>query len=169
MAQTYRDPVTYLNEAVTRRGKSGPDGVYLHNVTVVAEASSDFSLNLSYGTPVSPVVPPLGASYEEWYELLVNLRWNLRSLSHRLNLDEGAGLIFQFLSEGNSLSMNVFAPEVGTSDFPYILQIAKDTLICASDFTSKVAGTIRFSIGVATKSWGDMVEEGDVEERDLNF
>lgn len=169
MAQTYRDPVTYLNEAVTRRGKSGPDGVYLQNVTVVAEASSDFNLKLSYGVPVSPVIPPSCVSHEEWYELLVNLRWDLRSLSHRLNLDEGAGSIFQFLPEGNSLSMNVFVPQVDTSDFPYILQMAQDTLICASDFTSKVAGNIRFSIGVVTKSWGDMVEEGDVEERDLNF
>lgn len=168
MAQTYRDPITYLNEAVTRRGKSGPDGVYLQNVTVVAEASSDFNLNLSYGVPVSPVMPPSYCKVEDWNQLLVNLRWDLRSLSHTLNIPED-GLILQFLPEGNILGMNVFVPQVNTSDFPYTLQMAQDTLVCAADFTSKVAGNIRFSIGIATKSWGDMVEEGDVEERDLNF
>lgn len=168
MAQTYKDPLTYLNEAVTRRGKSGPDGVYLQNITVVAEASGDYDCNVFYGPAVSPIVPPGSFPLDQWNSLLVNLRWDLRSLSQSFWLSEIEG-VFQILTEGNRVDMNVFLPSTDVQEFSYYLQMAQDTLVCIADFTSRVAGTIRFNIGIATKSWSEMVEEGDVEERDLSF
>jgi hypothetical protein len=125
-------------------------------------------IRVSYGNLISPVVPPPGCSQQDWNELLVNLRWNVRSLSHSLFLS-GDNCLYQFLPEGNSLGMNVFQPEVDILNFPYTLKKAKDTLTCAADFCSKVVGQTRFNLGVVTKSWADMVEEGCAEERDLNF
>jgi hypothetical protein len=168
MAQNYRDPLTYLNETVTKRGKSGPDGVYLYNVTVVAEAASDYNYRVSYGNPVRPTVPPEGLDWVEWASLLISLRSDVRTLSHELLFSTDKS-VWQFLPEGNSLSMNVFLPVTDISIFPYLLKQAQDTLICAADFATKVPDSIRFNIGVVTKSWVDMAEQGEVKEMDLSY
>lgn len=168
MAQNYRDPLTYLNEAVTKRGKSGPEGVYLYNVTVVAESTSNYSYRVSYGNPISPTVPPEGLDWVDWATLLINLRSDNRSLSHEIVFATDKS-VWQFLPEGNLLSMNLFLPVTDIAIFPYILRQAQDALLCTSDFTSKTPGNIRFNIGIVTKSWEDMAEQGEVKEMDLCF
>lgn len=167
MAQNYRDPLSYLNEAVTKRGKSGPDGVYLHNVTVVAESTSDYNYKVSYGGLITPLLNPSGVEWEDWATLLITLRSYPRILSKQLSFHDNS--IWQFLPEGNLLSMNVFLPEVNIAAFSYKLKQAQDALVCLADFASKVPGNIRFNIGVVTKSWRDMAEQGEVEEMDLSY
>lgn len=167
MAQNYRDPLTYLNEAVTKRGKSGPDGVYLHNVTVVAESTSDYNYKASYGDLVTPFQGPFGIEWQDWGALLINLRADTRTLSQQLPFYDNS--VWQFLPEGNLLSMNVFLPVADIATFPHKLKQAQDTLICAADFASKVPSNIRFNIGIVTKSWADMAEQGEVEEMDFSY
>lgn len=166
MAQTYKDPVDYLNEIVTKRGKSGPDGVYLHNVTVVAEASSDYNYKVSYGSHVTPKNPPVEIPFEDWAVLLINLRSDSRSLSHEIFLEN---CILQILPEGNFLNFNVFLPSVEISTFPYLILYFQDIAKCLADFSTKISQAIRFNIGLACKSWLEMAEEGEVVETDLSY
>lgn len=167
MTQNYRDPVSFLNESVTKRGKSGPDGVYLHNVTVVAESESDYGYKTFYGNPVTPTSAPVGMDEGDWSSLLIKLRSDSRSLSQQVSVYDNS--VWQFLPEGGTLSMNVFFPVVNISTFPHRVKQAQETLLCLADFASKVPGNIRFSIGIVTKSWRDMAEQGEVEEMDLSY
>lgn len=166
MAQTYKDPVAYLNEAVTKRGKSGPDGVYLHNVTVVAEALTDYNYKVSYGPAATAFDGPVDVNIYDWHSLLVSIRAGYRQLSHELHLRDFS---LQFLVEGGIINLNVFYPTVETASFPYTILYCQDVLRCVADFAGKIPASIRFNIGLAHKSWEDMVEEGEAEETDLNF
>jgi hypothetical protein len=166
MAQIHKDPVTYLNEAVIKRGKSGPDGVYLHSITVVAEALADYDYKVSYGPAATVLEGPPDVNIYDWNSLLVSVRANHRQLSHELHLRD---FLLQFLVEGGTLNLNVFFPVVETASFPYTILYCQDILRCVADFAGKIPASIRFNIGLAHKSWEDMVEEGEAEETDLNF
>lgn len=167
MTQTYKNPIDYLNDAVTKRGKSGPDGVYLTNLTVVAEAKVDYNQKLSYGPGVLAQNPPPDTNYEDWLRVLVDIRSDYRALSQEVAMMDNT--ILQFIPEGNFLNLNVFLPTIETQGFPYMLVLCQDALKCVADFASKIPNSIRFNIGVACKSWGDMVEEGEAVETDLNY
>lgn len=165
MSQTYKNPLDYLNDAVTKRGRSGPDGVYLTNVTVVAESSTDYGYKVSTDR-ITPLVPPANIPPEEWSWLLVSLRSDYRALDFVLN---HGNMLSQLLVEGNQLSMNVFAPNIRVESFPYLILSSQEMLKCLADFSGKLPSTIRFNLGVVTKTWDEMVESGEAQEVELSF
>lgn len=165
MAQTYKDPQSYLDEAVSRRGKSGQLGVYLHNVTVVAECETDYN----YKTPCEEFNAVTGGSgfiEEEWMRMLVTLRAQRVERQYTIFNDTQT---FQFIPEGGKLSLNIFIPETFSHFFQNEVETAQNILRIVADFLGKVPTTIRFNIGVVWKSWEEMVEAGEAEEVELSY
>jgi len=166
MAQTYKDPHSYLNESLVKRGKSGHQEVYLTHVTVVAEAEAD------YGYRVSPqkfdFFAPLGNYYNspEWLILLVSLRSQGTDTQRTIIFDQTT---FQFLPEGSHLSLNIFFPERNVETFDYDVLAAQDMLREVAKFAGKIPTTIRFNLGLVKKSYETMVEDGEVEELEFSF
>lgn len=162
---SYQDPKSYLNNAVTKRGKSGTDGVYLTNVTVVAECSTDYKYKVNT-SGVTEFRPPFGLNYEEWLELLVSMRGGFTDTPVHLYNGEA---LFQFMPDGGSISLNVFIPCLNSDVFEVYVQECQEMLQLICDFSGKLPTFIRFSIGYAFRKWGTLVEEGEVQEYDLSF
>jgi hypothetical protein len=166
MAQTYKDPHSYLNESLVKRGKSGHYGVHLSHVAVVAESEAD------YGYRVSPsnfdLLSPFEGNYNnvEWVVLLVTLR-------SQLNDNQGAIVVgqttYQFLPDGGHLSLNVFLPETSVETFDYEILSAQSILKGVAKFVGKIPTTIRFNLGLVFKSYGTMAEQGEVQEIEFSY
>lgn len=165
MAQNHKDPNSYLNDAVVSRGKSARFGVYLTNVTVVAEANQDYNYKIfSQASELDNPFPDWNfeSSLIEWFLALIRLRSNKQEDA---SFTVG-GRIFQFLVEGSVVSLNVFQPEAFVDSFQYDVSHAQQLLRMVADFLGKSATTVRFNIGKAHKSWTEMSDEGDVQEFD---
>lgn len=173
MTTNYKDPQSYLNEMVSKRGKSGPEGVYLTNLTVVAEAETDYGYKVNFGK-CGHGTPPSGVEYMDWLELLVELREDNPQFPRFLVTNTGLApwdktAIYQFLPEGGAISLNVFLPYLDSQMFEYFVCTGQDILTYVSDFIGKFPTHIRYSIGYATSSWEDLVESGEVLEQDFSY
>lgn len=166
MTTNYKDPKTYLESLISKRGKSGSGGVYLTNLTIVAEAESDYGYKANYRRCGSNT-PPVGTDLSRWHQVLVNLREDNSQLPFTLNterllccLDDEA--IYQFIPEGASMSLNVFLPFLDSKMFEHWVCTTQDMLSYAAGFASKFPSHIRFTIGYATSKWDDLVDSGEV-------
>lgn len=164
MSHNYQDPKTYLSKAIATRGKSGADGAYLTNLTVVADSVVDYGYKANT-VRTGPFSPPFGFSIEEWLRLLVGLRSHMREPTHLTT--EGA--IFQFISDDCQISLNVFVPSITTDLFEFYVVQCQDLLQYICEFAGKNPTFVRFSIGYASKLWCSMVEDGEAEEQDFTF
>lgn len=162
---SYQDPKSYLNNAVTKRGKSGTDGVFLTNVTVVAECSTDYGYKVNT-SGVTPLNPPFGVCYDSWLELLVSLRSNFPDTPEHVITEE---ISLQFVPDGGSISLNVYLPVLNSDVFEVYVKECQETLALVCDFSGKLPTFIRFSIGYAFRRWDTLEEEGEVEGQDLSF
>ena len=166
MAQTYKDPHSYLNESLVKRGKSGHHGVHLNHVTVVAESEAEYGYRVA--APNFDILDPFEAPHKnvEWMVLLVTLR-------SQLNDNHGTIIVgqttYQFLPEGGHLSLNIFLPETSVETFDYEILSAQNILKGVAKFAGKIPTTIRFNLGLVFKSYGAMVEEGEVEEVEFSY
>lgn len=165
MSHNHKDPKTYLIESVSKRGRSGPDGVYLTNLTVVAESTTDYGYKANI-LRAAPLTPPVSICYEEWLSLIVKLRTDSVQNPCSIFTDEA---IYQFLPEGGSISLNVFIPVLDADTFEYFVCFCQDMMECVSEFTGKLALSIRFSIGYCNRTWRDLADDGEVEEQDFSF
>lgn len=165
MTQTYKDPHSYLDSAVAKRGKSGYCGVYQTNVTVVAECDTDYGYKV-FGVAGDVLYPQIQVDEEDWLRMLVTLR--SQTLQRQCTIMNGRQ-IYQFLPEGGHMSLNIFLPEIFTHSFQYEVLTAQNTLRNVATFVGSLPSTIRFNIGIAWKTWDDMVESGEAQEVDLSF
>lgn len=173
MTTNHKDPLSYLNSLISKRGKSGPDGVYLTNLTIVAEANTDYDYKVNY-RKCGARTPLIGTNYTDWIELLVNLREDNPQTPQTLPTDSDlvpvdSEAIYQFVPEGGMLSLNVFMPYLDTQLFEHLVCSTQDMLTYVAGFAGKIPSHIRFSIGYATSKWGDLAESGEVEEYDLSY
>lgn len=166
MTQNHKDPETYLTQLVAKRGKSGPTGVYLTSVTVVAEAQSDYGYKANIGKS-EPLIPPAGIELEDWLYLLVSLRQDNPQIPQVLG--PSMGMMYQFVPEGGSLSLNVFCPLINVGGLGHMVCFCQDMLQTVADFVCKIPTTIRFSIGYAFKDWENLAIDGEVEELELTY
>jgi hypothetical protein len=168
MSQIHQDPVSYLNEAINNRGKSTRNGVYLTNITVVAEATVDYGYKELPPRPDPSGVWQLHPYFDEldWLRLLVSLRSQVVENPESLDRQD---CICQFIPEGPKMSMNVFIPKTCAEGFAWEVSFHQELLKWVCDFAGKVPTFIRFNIGFAERSWDDMVKTQDAQEMDLNF
>jgi hypothetical protein len=170
MSHNYQDPKAYLNNAVTKRGKSGSEGVYLTNVTVVADCGTDYGYKANIlGTNL--YVPPYPFEYEDWLSLLVSMRGNPIDLPVHITTEEAT---FQFMPEGGNISLNVFMPSINSDVFEVHVSECQELLQFVGDFAGKIPTFVRFSIGYAFRRWDTLLGEGEVQatdypEQDLSY
>lgn len=160
MTTNYKDPKSYVDSLVTKRGKSGPDGVYLTNLTVVAEAESDYGYKVNFAG-CSSNTPPSDVEYGDWLDLLVQLREDNPQTPQSVH---ATGEVYQFIPEGGYISLNVFVPSLDLQMFEYFVSSSQYALNYVAKFAGKIPTHIRFSIGYATSKWGDLVDSGYVTE-----
>ena len=165
MTQTYKDPNSYLDTAVSKRGKSGHYGAYLTSVTVVAEPETDYGYK-AFGISGDVIQPELNVDPDEWLRMLVTLRSQTVQKQYIIVHDNQT---YQFIPEGGYLSLNIFLPEVFTHCFQHEVLTAQNTLKIVADFVGSLPSSIRFNIGVAWKTWKDLVESGEAEEVEFSY
>lgn len=166
MTQNHKDPETYLTQLVTKHGKSGPTGIYLTSVTVIAEAQSDYGYKANISRS-GPLLPPAGVRLEDWLYLLVSLRQDDPQVPRVLG--PFTGTMYQFVPEGGNVSLNVFCPLVDTESLSHMVCFCQDMLQTVTDFVHKIPTTIKFFIGYAIKDWRDLAVDGEVEEFELTY
>jgi hypothetical protein len=170
MSHNYQDPKAYLNNAVTKRGKSGAEGVYLSNVTVVADCSIDYGYRAN-ASGTSLYNPPFPFDYEDWLSVLVAMRGNPYDVPTHLITEDAT---FQFIPEGGNIYLNVFIPLLNADVFEIYVSECQGMLQFVGDFAGKIPTFIRFSIGYAFRKWDRLAEEGEVQaseypEQDLSY
>lgn len=173
MTTHHKDPLSYLNFLISKRGKSGPEGIYLTDMTIVAEAAVDYGYKANYGK-CGPNSPITGVNYTDWLQLLVNLREDNPQFPHTISADDelvplDSKAMYQFISEGSSMRLNVFKPYLDAKMFEFLVCSTQDMLSYVADFSGKIPSHIRFSIGYATSRWEDLSDSGEVEEHDLSY
>jgi len=168
MSQTYQDPVAYLNEAITTRGKSTHNGVYLTNITVVADSRVDYGYKEFPPRPDPCGIGQLGNHFEEvdWLNLLVTLRGQKAEMPVEINRGK---VICQFVPEGPHMSLNSFMPKVYCEGFSWEVSFHQELLKWVCDFVGKLPTHVRFNIGYANRSWQDLLRTEEVQEMDLNY
>jgi len=170
MAPKITDPVTFLSNLVSRKGKSDLYGVYLTAVNVLADAQEDYG----YGVPleVAEREVQLLFSKEEvdWNHLLVQTRRNHEEIIHPISFIRGREPItVYFAVEGNEMSAMVFIPTLVVSEFVSEVTFYQHLLHEVAFFAGKTATSIRFTIGAVSMEWDDLVETGCARQVDIGF
>jgi hypothetical protein len=172
MANTYKDPFEYLNDLILKRGKSGKNSVYVTNVTVVVDSQVDYDYKVpSPGFDLldpfpEPLYPDIQCIQSEWLHLLVSMRDKYEHESYTILLKDR---LYQLIPEGQQLSMNVFVPRLFANHFKYEVLHSQEMLNKVATFLGSTATTIRFNIGLASKTWEELTEEGEVTYREVDL
>lgn len=169
MALKIGDPVLFLQNLVIKKGRSDVEGVYLTNVTVVADATEDY--NYEYNTAqVDRDLEVMWAQQQEWHTMLYKIKKYdkvCQNITFPYGYEDQATVMF-FNVEGD-LSLHVFIPEVDASDFVYDVTYFTSLLRDMSRFTGKTYSTVKFTIGYCLLHWDDMVKRGEAREMDVAF
>ena len=169
MAVKHTDPVSFLTNIVARKGRSELVGVYLTGVNVTADANTDYG----YSTGPDPswhVRQVFQRDKTDWDHLLVDIRRNREEMVHPISFHYGKEPVtVYFLSEGNDMSAMVFIPTLAVEEFASDVVFFQQLLHDVAHFAGQTATTIRFTIGVASMEWDDVVERGCAREVDVGF
>ena len=162
------DPVTFLKNSLTKRGKTDPKGVYLTNLSITADAGADYG----YDEPSGGVAQLVRREIDEgdgWGKLLIQIRRQPESEIHR-TLDGPFGkCIIQFIPEDHDLSCNVFIARLEVNNFEYCVRVFQEFLKSFAEFAGLTPTYVRFTVGVALYTWPQMVEDGVAEEREIEY
>jgi len=171
MTRRHTDPVTFLKNLITRRGKSELYGVFLTGVTIQAEANEEYSYDISQEKVSQLVKKTLTAGDSaEWNRLLVDLRMNGLSLSYPITFKrQSEPVTVFFVVEGTELQSLVFLPMLNVSEFPEEVLYHQRLLREVASFAGKTPTSMRFTIGAATMDWDDLVDQGCAREVDVGY
>jgi len=170
MAQKITDPVTFLKNLVSRKGRSDREGVYLTGVNVAADGSTDYDYDVC-PIKIESNIDNLWAREENlWNSLLVNIRRRPEELSHSITFSHsGEDVTVYYLTEDHDASALVFIPKLEVSDFVYEVTFHQRLLQRVAEFAGKTPNTLKFILGAAFLSWDEMVDEGYAQEVDVGF
>lgn len=170
MAPKISDPYTFLRNLVARKGKSELEGVSLTAVNVSAFADVDYGYEVSEEKIEREIESIFRRDKNDWNELLVDTRlsdWEIVfpiAFHHR-----GEPITVFFIVEGTEMSCMVSIPKLIVDEFASEVTVFQSLLKEVSRFAGKTATTIKFSIGVVTVPWNDLVEGGDVREVEIEY
>jgi len=89
MAPKITDPVTFLTNLVSRKGKSDLYGVYLTAVNVLADAQEDYGYGVPLEVAQREVESLLAKEENDWNHLLVQTRRNHEEIIHPISFIRG--------------------------------------------------------------------------------
>jgi hypothetical protein len=170
MSPKLSDPHVFLQNLVTKKGKSDLFGVYLTAVTVVASANEEYEYGFDSKQVSQTVNHLLQKETNDWNSLLVSTRMNQEELIFPICFNRGDNPIsVYFVAEGHEISAHVMIPQISVEEFAYEVLIFQELLNKVANFSSKVATTVRFFLGVATLDWDELVNNGEVEEIEIEY
>lgn len=175
MTKKQTDPVTYLKNTVSKRGKSSPDGVYYLHPTVTVSPDEDYEYS-NWGVNKDPVSNAWCSFHnkcnfidaDNWNEVLVQLRKGEGEFLVPVILDDGSNLL-EFIVEDRDILLTVVVPVLQCEDFEYLVVFYQSLLKHVAKFAGKNPISIRFSIGMATMAWEDLVNSGEAVEMDMHY
>lgn len=170
MNQKIHDPVTFLTSLVSRKGKSDLFGVYLTGVTVSAEATADYEYETDRSVALRKVKSCFSADQKDWNSLLVETRMDANEIVFPISFFVGPELVtVYFVTEGHDMSCLVFIPKLVIEEFASEVTFYQELLKEVASFAGKSPSIVKFTIGVASIDWEDLVERGAAQEVDVGF
>lgn len=170
MAPKLTDPNSFLTNLVSRKGKSDLYGVYLTGVNILADATEDYGYSVSWDRVEQEVDTLLAKEAQDWNHLLVDTRRNTEEIVHPISFIRGRepNTIY-FASEGHEMSAMVFIPTLVVDEFVAEVTFFQCLLRNVAAFAGKTPTSIRFTIGVVSMPWDELVESGCAREVDIGF
>jgi hypothetical protein len=170
MAPKITDPNTFLQNLVSKRGKSDLYGVYLTGVNVIAEATEDYGYPVSTDTAEQELSCLISREEQDWNRLLVETRRDEDQLIFPISFIRGHEpyTVF-FANEGHEMSCMVFIPTLVVSEFVTEVTFFQHLLRFVARFAGKTPTTIRFTLGAVSIEWEDMVNHGYAEEVEVGW
>jgi hypothetical protein len=170
MAPKITDPVTFLTNLISRKGRSDLYGVYLTAVNVLADANEDYGYDVPPEVPQREVQALFSKEETDWNHLLVQTRRNHEEIVHPISFIRGREPItVYFAVEGNDMSAMVFIPTLVMPEFVSEVAFYQHLLHEVATFAGKTATSIRFTIGAVSMEWDDLVEQGCAREVDVGY
>lgn len=170
MSPKITDPVSFLKNLVSRKGRSDTEGVYLCGATVLADALEDYGYDIDPLKVENEITNLLARGEKEWNSLLVSTRLYDNELVHSITFTRnGEDVMVQFITEDHDISCLVFIPKLETAEFESEVTFFLGLLRFTARFAGKNPTTARFTIGATCTGWEDMVEEGYAKEHDIAF
>lgn len=170
MAPKITDPATFLNNLLTKKGKSELYGVYLTGVNVLASASEDYGYDVSLDTIEAEVEKLFAQDASDWNALLVETRKAVDEIVFPISFIRGRepNTVY-FIVEGHEMSAMVFIPTLVCDEFVTEVTFFQHLLKEVAQFAGKTCTSIRFVLGAASMQWDDLVERGCAREVDIGF
>jgi hypothetical protein len=157
MTKKVNDPVSYLRGLVSGRGKSSSEGVYYVHPVVIAEVDEDYGYDVDRD-PAWYAHDAFSYSSDDFNKTLVQLRKGSGVFASTLS---DCGDFIEFISEDHDLTMCVTIPSTNLEDFTYKVVYYQTLLKKVATFAGRTPTNIRFSIGIATMSWEELVDSGN--------
>ena len=170
MAQKITDPLSFLTNLLTNKGKSDLYGIYLTGVNVLADCGTDYGYDVSQSLASSEVFQLLSSESVEWNELLVATRIGVHETVYPICfLRQREPITVYFLAEGIEMSAMVFIPTLTVNEFVTEVTFYQHLLREVALFAGKTPTIIRFTIGAVSMEWDEVVERGCAREVDVGF
>jgi hypothetical protein len=170
MALKIADPVSFLRNLVSKKGKSDLFGVYLTCVNVVADSQIDYEYNVPEKSIETSIRSLFNGESADWNQLLVETRMDEAELVHPIAFHHcGEPVTVFFLSEGHEMACNVAIPKLNVEEFYFDVVFFQQLLKKVSSFAGKTPTLVRFLIGAASLDWDNLVERGAAEEVTVGF
>jgi hypothetical protein len=164
------DPVTFLRNLVSKRGKCDLYGVYLTSVNVIADSKVDFGYSVAPDGIEKSLNSLFAGESADWNQLLVSTRTDESEIVHPIAFHHcGEPVTVFFITEGNDMSCSVAIPKLNVEEFHYDVVFFQELMKKVAKFAGKSPSMVRFLIGAVSVQWDDLVEQGHVREVEVGF
>lgn len=170
MAPKITDPNSFLTNLVYRKGKSDLYGVYLTGVNVLADAQENYGYPVSLESIEREVQTTFFQDEDVWNRVKVSTRSNTDEIIFPISfIRDREPITVYFVVEGNDMGSMVFIPTLVVSEFVTEITFYQELLKSIAKFAGKTPTTIKFTLGVASAEWDEMVDQGHAREVDMSF
>jgi len=170
MALKIADPVTFLRNLVSKKGKSDLYGVYLTSINVVADSQIEFDYPVTSEETDKALKNLLSGEAADWNQLLVQVRTDESEIVHPIAFHHcGEPVTAFFITEGHEMSCSISIPKLNVDEFYFDVVFFQALLKKVAGFAGKNPSMVRFLIGAASLDWEHLVERGEAEEVTVGF
>jgi len=170
VTKTISDPLSFLTNLLTNKGRSDLYGIYLTSVTVLADCEANYEYEISESSIEAEVESLLRREEDDWNRLLVQVRRDQNQIVFPIvflrNLEP---VTVYFIVEGNEISLSVSIPTLVLTEFVTEVTFYQHLLKEVALFAGKTPTSIRFTIGAVSMEWDEVVERGCAREVDIGF
>ena len=170
MSPKITDPNSFLNNLVSKKGRSDLFGVYLTGVNVLADATEEYGYDVSKEGIERDITNMFARDENDWNRLLVETRKNNDEIVHPISFIRGRepNTVY-FVVEGHEMSAFVFIPTLVVGEFATEVTFYQHLLREVAKFAGKTCTSVRFTIGAVSMEWDDMVDGGHAREVDIGY